>query len=701
MSDTFSPSLATYARTSGHRVHRAEYTGTTPEQHQKSLTLMAEKIREGRLSPLVRGRASEVLRDAGLDGRNRVTVRQQADAILSYVCGDDTKVGAAIYVPDPVKAEYVQGAVATLCLAPGLCLRGGDCFPQGTLLLRDDFELIRIEDLQVGDRIWGKDRWATVHRKIDKGSLPLDAIRMNNGSTMLLTEDHHVFGLNKEGTETRIRVSDLTVGQLLTQPLRLPFGDDDTLDPDRAYVEGLHASDGWHEAGASRFNISGQDGKPKEAQKREVAAICARLGVNTRWNRKYIAINDRTWADRVALMGHRAPNKRLISLNLGEAQAAQTLRGVMADSAANTNGQGRTFTTTSHALMVQVRVLHRMFGRSTSVRYMTAEQHQGLGQNPIWRVGVRNAVQHADKKLRVKEIDRSVVELPCWDIETSDGYVYLPEHDVTVSNCDDLVVATLSLLSSIGIVVMIIKEDYGANPLTGADYQGHVLGACQDEQGEWFYVDPSTKKGIHKRDNDRVRHRQWIDPLKNAPIEIIGVGRPPTFMDGPVGLGDATPITGVTIPGTWTNVANNAVTAGLRYAVAIIANPTPTASTNGTGSVSDTPVWGASDVQDYFAPNFLVEQVIAGAGTGYWVMIGVARSAQTLAAQGTQANVSAVLQEQPPTATSTTTTTPATASTAVTAAPNVVGVGTVLLVAGGLALAGGVAYGLHKRGFFK
>ena len=37
-----------------------------------------------------------------------------------------------------------------------------------------------------------------------------------------------------------------------------------------------------------------------------------------------------------------------------------------------------------------------------------------------------------------KEIEHDVAERPCYDIQTSDHYVYLPEHDVTVSNCEDL-----------------------------------------------------------------------------------------------------------------------------------------------------------------------------------------------------------------------------------------------------------------------
>ena len=38
----------------------------------------------------------------------------------------------------------------------------------------------------------------------------------------------------------------------------------------------------------------------------------------------------------------------------------------------------------------------------------------------------------------IKHIGRKVARARCFDIETESGFVYLPEHDVTVSNCEDL-----------------------------------------------------------------------------------------------------------------------------------------------------------------------------------------------------------------------------------------------------------------------
>jgi len=335
----------------------------------------------------------------------------------------------------------------------------GDCFPAGTLLLRDDYELVPIEAVRVGDRIWGRDAWTTVEASVYKGLLSVDAVEMNNGAVVQLTGDHHVFVARcdqhtnrdlehgrgcscrlSERRVERVRLRELREYDVLVTPERVAFGGRGDVDPDRAYVEGLYVADGWLDKN-SEFSISGQDGYPKEAQKREVQAICERLGVPTRWYRKSIAVKDGDWTLRTHGMGRLARNKRVLSLDLGEAAAAATLRGIMADSnlgsGGNANG-GWTFSTSSRVLATQARVLLKMLGRSAHSRCYAVEEHQGLGQHPVWRVGVRDPRGKSEKLLRVREVERDVAELPCYDIQTSDHYVYLPEHDVTVSNCEDL-----------------------------------------------------------------------------------------------------------------------------------------------------------------------------------------------------------------------------------------------------------------------
>jgi len=272
----------------------------------------------------------------------------------------------------------------------------------------------------------------------------------------------------------------------MLRPDRIAFGSGEP-DPDRTYVEGLFLSEGWCNK-ETQFCISGKDGFRKEALKHEIKAICERLGVPTYWHKRYIGVNDRTWAQELSLRGSRARFKNARTLNLGEAEAAALLRGIMSDSTKNTRGPGRTFNTTSRKLMVQTRVLHRMFGVSTSVRMMTPDQHGGAGKHPLWRMGVRGRDNEREEwSLRVRSVDREVQKVPCWDIQTEDHYVYLPEHDVTVSNCDDLTVLFVSLMLAVGFNACVVKQSWGSG------VQEHVLGAVEDENGGWLKCDPSHK----------------------------------------------------------------------------------------------------------------------------------------------------------------------------------------------------------------
>jgi hypothetical protein len=86
-----------------------------------SLETMAQKMREGRLDPGVRGWALQALKDAGIDGRGRQSVRVQAAALL------EAFRAVTVYAPDPYGAEYIPSAAATLCLKPNLCVNGDDC----------------------------------------------------------------------------------------------------------------------------------------------------------------------------------------------------------------------------------------------------------------------------------------------------------------------------------------------------------------------------------------------------------------------------------------------------------------------------------------------------------------------------------------------------------------------------------------------
>jgi len=491
---------------------------------KKSLQEVADRAWSARMSPRLR---AWVLQQLDKKGVSRGGKRQKAQCIL------DAFRKKVPYVADPVMGEFMATPNQLLCLDEGgLCIIGGDCFPEGTLLLRDDFEFIPIEKINIGDRIWGKDKWSEVTQKWAKGALSVDAIEMSNGSTMHLTGDHKVYvgrcphGRSAHGAcyqkdcnaFERVRVTDLSEGDALLQPERIVFGSM-RVDPDRMYVEALTLADGWVEASKNKnlphlkFRIGGRDGKRKEEQKHEVKAICERLGIETLWHAKYIEIKDREWASRIAGLGSRARFKHLETINLEEASAAAALRGLMADSTKNTGAATRTYSTTSRQLMLQVRVLHRMFGKMTSVKMLTPEQHGGAGKHPLWRVGQR---EKGSLTLSVRSIDRSVRKVPCWDISTDDHYVYLPEHDVTVSNCDEAAITLAAAVMSIGIDAMIIGSSHRAP----YEVPTHVFMAFEDDLGDWVRMDGTTNYPVgHVSPNAK---EWWVEPGKTA--KEIGAG---------------------------------------------------------------------------------------------------------------------------------------------------------------------------------
>lgn len=486
-----------------------------------SLDEVSKRAWKARMSPRLRAWVTQELAKADASTAPR---KRKAEVILAAY---RAKVP---YINDPVMGEFMGTPDQVLCLDEGgLCIIGADCFPEGTLLLRDDFEFVPVEQIKIGDRIWGKDKWSTITQKWAKGTLPVDAIEMNNGSTMYLTADHKVYvGQCKHGGRCeqaqcaeaykrkesfdRLRVGDLREGDTLLQPERIDFGSEKT-DPDRMYVEALALADGWTKASKNPdfphvcFYVAGRDGMRKEEQKHEVKKICDRLGIETLWHSRYITVKDREWATRIAELGSRARFKHLETINLDEAGAAAALRGLMADSTKNTGATTRTYSTTSRQLMLQVRTLHRMFGKMTSVKMLTSEQHGGAGKHPLWRIGQR---EKGGLNLTVRSIERAVREVPCWDIATDDHYVYLPEHDVTVSNCDEATITLVASVMSIGIPGMVI----GSSHKHPHDVPTHVFGAFQNEAGNWIKFDGTTKHPVGKVPSSL--REWWVEPGKEA-----------------------------------------------------------------------------------------------------------------------------------------------------------------------------------------
>ncbi len=399
--------------------------------------------------PQMRWFTAKMLENAGVAPRD---FRAQAAALLKFV---QTNV---YYTNED--GEQLQSPWRTLRE------KSGDCFAEGTLLLRDDYALVAVEDIKVGERVWGFDKWSVVEATAGKGVLPITEIDLNNGSTLRLTEDHKLWvrSCEKHGPACKdltegyrdcakagrtfswqvIRVSAAEPGWVLKQPASIACGGIQD-DPEMAWLDGVYLADGWSEA--SRCQIAGKDGHPKEAQKRRVADIVARNGGTTHTCPSSINIHAGPIAARLKRHGPRASAKTIVGLDRDIAALTALDEGLQADASRNTHGSGWTMNTINRTIAVQYRVLQRILGRSTSWRCVV--KHGGFGTNPIYRVGVRQTTARAEKRLSIKRIRREMPDVPTYDIQTDDAHVYLPEADCTVHNCDDMAGLLASMLQSI------------------------------------------------------------------------------------------------------------------------------------------------------------------------------------------------------------------------------------------------------------
>lgn len=377
-----------------------------------SLEEVADRVAKGALSPRVRLWAIECLDRARVEqGLQANNDRERAEILLRAV-------QKKLWVPDPVGAEWMAGTHLMACdpAKDGVCFRGGDCFAQGTLMLKKGHELVPVEELRVGDRIWGLNRWSEVQAVQYKGVLPIDVITLNNGSEVKLTSNHHVY------------VLDCREHPMLT-------------DEEEARTSDRH----WY------------------------GCLCA------------------------------------AEMRIEKRCRVSELREEM------------------------VLLSPELLPETSELDVRTQERVDG----------------HRPWVLRVKSIECQIVSVPCWDIQTDDHRVYLAEHDVTVSNCDDLVILLGACLSSVGIYTMIIGHAYDRQKNIS-----HVLCAAH-VKGRWMYADPSTKLPLGecvRFTRERIYSVPNIQMLCDANVclenpskynpeksnfinkgEFVGVNGPPTF----------------------------------------------------------------------------------------------------------------------------------------------------------------------------
>jgi len=317
----------------------------------------------------------------------------------------------------------------------------GDCIPISTLALREDYTVVPFGSLAPGDKIMGDGQFTTVTEHAFTGEKPILDFELNNGSHLRCSPEHRVFLSGGE----EVRAEDIKVGHLLRTPTT-EFPTHSVLNPtaltpeDFAWLLGVYVADGWTDLPRHpRFMISGKDGFKKEEQKRRVESLMAQLDINTRWDKRYIAVNDRPIAEYMKTCGGHAPEKHLPSLLMSRSQVQSVIAGLAAD-ASTANSGTITHGTTSEILALQLRILYRMLGQSVHIKRW--DEHGGLGSHPIYRITVRQAddPNHPNSRrnsARVVAIREQEPEM-CCDITTDTGRFYLPESDVIVHNCEDL-----------------------------------------------------------------------------------------------------------------------------------------------------------------------------------------------------------------------------------------------------------------------
>jgi intein/homing endonuclease len=317
----------------------------------------------------------------------------------------------------------------------------GDCIPVSSLILRDDYTVDALGNVSPGERIMGEGQFTTVTEHAFTGEKPILAFDLNNGSTLRCSPEHRVF--TRDGEEKR--AEDIRTGDLLRTPNE-PFPSFPILNPsalspeDFAWLLGVYVADGWTDLPRHpRFLISGKDGCKKEEQKRRVQGLMEKIGVHTRWDARYLAVNDRPLAEYMKACGGHAPEKHLPTLCMSQEQVRSLMSGLAADSSVANSGT-ITHGTTSEILALQLRILYRMLGQSVHIKRW--DDHGGLGTHPMYRITVRqpedpghpNARRNSARVVAIREEEPEM----CCDITTDTGRFYLPESDTIVHNCEDL-----------------------------------------------------------------------------------------------------------------------------------------------------------------------------------------------------------------------------------------------------------------------
>jgi hypothetical protein len=382
------------------------------------------------------------------------------------------------YNRDPAGTEFLQRPYFTLkAESPG-----GDCLARDTKVLTQNGPM-SIQGVKVGDVIAGRLGWTSVLKVWDKGLLPAKKYTLDNGGFFEATADHLM--LLEGGKEKRL--GDFDSGEKLLRPKGaiVKPGFCELSDDDLRFI-GLYIADGWMEPQDNRLAISGKDGHPKEAQKKWVQEYADARAWSTYWHPRYIRMqmrNDNPVFDACRNAGGHAYEKKIpasLFNSLSSAQGAALLDGLYADAhQPDDRKSGFCYSTTSPILAFQVRILLRMQGFSCKVTKV--DDHGGLGTHPIYRVYPRF---FKDKDVQIVSVESEQKRF-CYDIQTEDGGIYLPEADIIVHNCDDRAICIGSFAYNLGMPFRFVAmARQNGNPL-------HHVATDVLMEGAWKHVDPT------------------------------------------------------------------------------------------------------------------------------------------------------------------------------------------------------------------
>lgn len=405
------------------------------------------------------------------------------------------------YTGDITGKDTFQTAFRTLQFG------GGDCFPEGTLVVtRDGFE--QIERLEVGDEIHDGQTWVPVMKTWNRGTKIIQRATLDNGNTLRLTRSHTVLRVPTGGTQIdaeEVHFSDVRVGDDLLQPRQFDGAASTEIDADSAFLIGAYLAEGCrtNKKVGRPHNYVSLAGVPGGKGIRERAIrILRERGIHFNERPRDLCFRADQFEESFDL-GRTAIDKSLFTFRYGPKSIAEIVNALNADSGMSTTGYNRVYSTISFTLALQYRVLQRMLGQS--VGWTKLDDHGGAGSHPIYRLTVR-AEATRRPWARIKTLELEDAEVPSFDIMTSSGRVYLPECDVITRQCDDHSVLASTLAIENGFTPKFrITSNHGKT----WDHIYAMIGVPKMSPRGWIALDTTLGAGRFNREPPRAKLRDF------------------------------------------------------------------------------------------------------------------------------------------------------------------------------------------------